>query len=448
MSVYQVQDFAFSYPFSTRQINLSGNFVIESGECILLQGASGAGKSTLLAALKGLIPHLITGDLTGQINFHTQAIAELNEQDLLKIGYLQQNPDSQLICPDVYSELAFGLENQGYSAELIQAKISLIADKFALTPLLTRKVSSLSGGEKQKINLLAILLLEPEVLLLDEPTAFLDPQSARQIMQIITEYIQDKTVIIIEHNLHYLQELVTRGLYIDEDGKIIPQALDEINWLQQLPEQACKYPASATQELLLELKQLNYAYPDKQLFSNVNLQVRRGEVISLLGENGAGKSTLLKLIAGLIPSQQMIYWHQQDIATLKPIQLWEQISLLWQNPETHFLFNSVAEEVAQHSEVLAEFNLSHQALQNPFTLSEGQKRRLSLAIALNQHPQLILLDEPSFGQDYANKLRLIESINALALAGVSFIMVSHDLNFVNAVSQKVYELRAVELASC
>lgn len=448
MIVYQVQDFAFSYPFSTRQIKLSGNFVIEAGECILLQGASGAGKSTLLAALKGLIPHLIAGDLTGQINFHNRAIAELNEQDLLKIGYLQQNPDSQLICPDVYSELAFGLENQGYSAELIQTKISLIAERFALTPLLTRKVSSLSGGEKQKINLLAILLLEPEVLLLDEPTAFLDPQSARQIMQIIAEYIQDKTVIIIEHNLHYLQKLVTRGLYIDEDGKIIPQALDEINWLQQIPEQACKYPASATQEVLLELKQLNYAYPDKQLFSNVNLQVRRGEVISLLGENGAGKSTLLKLIAGLIPSRQMIYWHQQDIATLKPIQLWEQISLLWQNPETHFLFNSVAEEVGQQGKILAEFNLSHQALQNPFTLSEGQKRRLSLAIALNQRPQLILLDEPSFGQDYANKLRLIEYINALALTGVSFIMVSHDLNFVNALSQKVYELRAGELVSC
>lgn len=448
MSVYQVQDFAFSYPFSPRQIKLSGNFVIEAGECILLQGASGSGKSTLLAALKGLIPHLIAGNLTGQINFHNQAITDLNEPDLLKIGYLQQNPDSQLICPDVYSELAFGLENQGYSAAIIQAKIGRIVEKFALTQLLTRKVSSLSGGEKQKINLLAILLLEPEVLLLDEPTAFLDPQSARQIMQIIGEYVQDKTVIIIEHNLHYLQKLVTRGLYIDEDGKIIPQALDEINWLQQLPEQACKYPASVTQELLLELQQLNYSYPGKQLFCNVNLLVRRGDVISLLGENGAGKSTLLKLIAGLIPSQQMIYWHQQDIATLKPIQLWEQTSLLWQNPETHFLFNSVAEEVAQHSQVLAEFNLSHQALQNPFTLSEGQKRRLSLAIALNQHPQLILLDEPSFGQDYTNKLRLIEYINALALTGVSFIMVSHDLNFVNALSQKVYELRAGELMSC
>ena len=111
MSVYQVQDFAFSYPFSTRQIKFSGNFVIEAGECILLQGASGAGKSTLLAALKGLIPHLIAGNLIGEINFHNRAITDLNEQDLLKIGYLQQNPDSQLICPDVYSELAFGLEN-------------------------------------------------------------------------------------------------------------------------------------------------------------------------------------------------------------------------------------------------------------------------------------------------------------------------------------------------
>lgn len=448
MNVYQVSDFAFNYPFSSQQIRLSGTFNIEAGECILLQGASGSGKSTLLAALKGLIPHLIAGNLSGEIKFHNQNIAELNEQDLLKIGYLQQNPDSQLICPDVYAELAFGLENQGFTAETINSKIMAITEKFALSQLLHRKVNSLSGGEKQKINLLAILLLEPEVLLLDEPTAFLDPQSAGQIMQIVAEYIQDKTVIIIEHNLHYLQNLVSRSIYIDENGQIITQSLEEINWQQQLPEQKCKQHNSGQANLILDIKQLNYSYNiERRLINKIDLQVHAGEVISILGENGAGKSTLLKLIAGIIPSTQMIYWKHDDIAKFKKIQLWEKISLLWQNPETHFLFNRVAEEVNQ-SQMLDVFNLSAQANQNPFTLSEGQKRRLSLAIALSNQPQLILLDEPSFGQDYANKLRLIEYINQLAINGMSFIIISHDLNFVNAVSQKTYELRDGELMPC
>lgn len=448
MSVYQVSNFAFNYPFSNQQINLSGTFKIETGECILLQGASGSGKSTLLAALKGLIPHLIAGNLSGEIRFHDQPITELNEQDLLKIGYLQQNPDSQLICPDVYAELAFGLENQGFTAETINSKIMTIAEKFSLSKLLHRKVNSLSGGEKQKINLLAILLLEPEVLLLDEPTAFLDPKSANQIMQIVAEYIQDKTVIIIEHNLHYVQNLVSRSIYIDENGQIITQSLEEINWQQQLPEQKCKQHNSGQANLILDIKQLNYSYnTERKLLNKIDLQVHTGEVISILGENGAGKSTLLKLIAGIIPSTQMIYWQQQDIAKFKKIQLWEEISLLWQNPETHFLFNRVAEEVNQ-TQVLDNFNLSNQANQNPFTLSEGQKRRLSLAIALSNQPQLILLDEPSFGQDFANKLRLIEYINQLAVNGMSFIIISHDLNFVNAISQKIYELRNGELILC
>lgn len=450
MSIYHIHDFKFSYPFSSQQINLNGTFTVEAGECILLQGVSGSGKSTLLAALKGLIPHLIAGNLSGEIKFHGREVTELTEQDLLKIGYLQQNPDSQLICPDVYAELAFGLENQGFSAKNTHAKITAIAEKFAIQPLLNRRVNSLSGGEKQKINLLAILLLEPEVLLLDEPTAFLDPYSAEQIMQIIAEYIQNKTVIIIEHNLHYLQHLINRSLYIDENGNIIAQTPEQINWLEQLPDQQCKRQRSVdTQNPILKIKDLRYSYKEEQnLLDKINLEVYQGEVISILGKNGTGKSTLLKLIAGILPRQQMIYWHKKDINKLKKSQLWAEISLLWQNPETHFVFNRVTEEVNHQAQILDAFNLTPQANQNPFTLSEGQKRRLSLAIALNHQPKLILLDEPSFGQDYANKLRLIECINQLAMNGISLIIISHDLNFVNAISQKIYELKNGELTPC
>ena len=149
--IYQVENFGFHYPQSNYNLKLDGTFIIKQGECVLIQGASGSGKSTLLAALKGLIPHLINGKVSGKILYNNQDITGLNEQQLLDIGYLQQNPDSQLICKDVYSEIAFGLENQGFAATLINEKITKIADDFKLSHLLTRQVSELSGGEKQKL---------------------------------------------------------------------------------------------------------------------------------------------------------------------------------------------------------------------------------------------------------------------------------------------------------
>jgi energy-coupling factor transport system ATP-binding protein len=213
--IYQVENFGFNYPQSDYNLKLNGKFTINQGECILIQGASGSGKSTLLAALKGLIPHLINGKLSGKIIFNHQDITTFNEKQLLGIGYLQQNPDSQLICSDVYSELAFGLENQGFTASEIESKITRIAQDFKLDNLLTHQVKQLSGGEKQKVNLLAILLMQPQVLLLDEPTAFLDPESAHEIIAMLQQYIQHSTVVIVEHYHYYLRASEQKFLIVN-----------------------------------------------------------------------------------------------------------------------------------------------------------------------------------------------------------------------------------------
>ncbi|MBX9599043.1 MAG: energy-coupling factor ABC transporter ATP-binding protein [Burkholderiales bacterium] len=447
--IYQVENFGFNYPQSHYNLKLNGKFTINQGECILIQGASGSGKSTLLAALKGLIPHLINGKLSGKIIFNHQDITTFNEKQLLGIGYLQQNPDSQLICSDVYSELAFGLENQGFTASEIESKITRIAQDFKLDNLLTYQLNQLSGGEKQKVNLLAILLMQPQVLLLDEPTAFLDPESAHEIIMMLQQYIQHSTVVIVEHNHYYLRNIISRVINISNDGQISEQSSEQSIWNQTLPKLKSAGDSKQTKQALIELRQLNFAYSNnRKLLNNLNLTINSGEIIAITGKNGSGKSSLLKLIAGIIKTPGQIFWQQQDIATINYQRLWSYLTLLWQNPEAHFIYNSVDEELEQNNKILALFNLVPQRAQNPYSLSEGQKRRLSLAIALNLHPQLILLDEPTFGQDYEHKLQLAQLIMQLKNQGMSFVMVSHDQDFIDAIADRRYHLAGGELSLC
>ncbi len=444
--IFTIKDFSFSYPFSSQTISLPGEISIGRGECILISGASGSGKSTLLAALKGLIPHYINGHLDGEIQFCGRSIGELNSSEMLAIGYLQQNPDSQLICPDVFSELAFALENLGFAPEEIQARIVAICQKFAVSHLLSRKTATLSGGEKQKINLLAILLMEPEVILLDEPTAFLDPDSAWQIAEILQEYLHHKTIIIIEHNQHYFEKMINRGLLIGADGQINMVEREQIDWHQSLTNTPATLAADSP--TILEINNLHFSYsPDVKLLNNISLKLHAGEIIAICGSNGSGKSTLLKLIAGIIGSSGAIFWQQQDITQLKRSQLWRDLRLIWQNPENHFIYSKVQDELALQPELLEQFNLAELKSHNPFNLSEGQKRRLSLAIGLSGNSQLLLLDEPTFGQDYQNKQMLAEVLLNSAARGTAIIMVSHDEDFVHSLCQRVYQLKDGQLVS-
>lgn len=441
--VYKIENFKFQYPHTNLAISLKGTLNINHSDIILLQGNSGSGKSTLLLALKGIIPKLINGQFSGNILFHQQNILTLD--NTRQIGYLGQNPHSQLICDTVFQELAFGLENQGLAPSYIQQKIELYSIKFKIKHLLYREVRNLSGGEKQKINLLAILIMEPEVLLLDEPTAFLDPQSALEIISIIKEHSTQKTIVIIEHNTHYLKNIVNRVIIIDHSGQITEHNSSQIDFSSKLSTLPCKFIKNNADTPLLQINKLYFGYNNMPLLNNIQLNIYPGQIIGIIGKNGCGKSSLLKLISKIIPSQNSIYYKHKDIYKIKAVSYWSKISLLWQNPENHFLYQSVSHELNNNLPLMEQFTLSQSATQNPYCLSEGQKRRLSLAISMKPDIELFLLDEPTFGQDLDNKQKLANLINSQALHRKSFIIVSHDMPFLKALTHNIYQLNNGEL---
>jgi energy-coupling factor transport system ATP-binding protein len=451
--LYSISNFSFKYPFSNNIININGSIDILAGDIVLINGRSGAGKSTLLYALKGLLPDTIFGTFTGDILFKGNSITKLSNTDKLKIGLIQQNPNSQIINSNVFDELAFGLENMMLDPLVIKEKILTMLERFNLTYLLDRDTNTLSGGEKQKIAFLSVILTNPEVILLDEPTAFLDPDSALSFMSLLHEIRHDKTIIIIEHNIHYVADIINRYFEISSSGVVEEQDLGKLSFIiNQTQDYSCvrinldkdtSLNKKNNNSLLLEVKNLSYSYGKltKKVLNNINLSLFEQQILGVVGKSGAGKSTLLKILAGFIKTKDNVFINNIELNKLKTKQFYAQLGLLFQNPENHFLFSEVDEELNYNESMLKLFDLVKVRKQNPFTLSEGQKRRLSFGILkATFNRRIFLLDEPSFGQDYENRLVLIELINSMRNSGASFIIVSHDSKFLSILCDNIIQI--------
>ncbi|MDP8232375.1 MAG: ABC transporter ATP-binding protein, partial [Candidatus Zophobacter franzmannii] len=387
--------------------------------------------------LKGLIPQHINGVLEGLIEFKGSDIRDLSTNERMQSGLLFQNPSSQMIQRTVRQELAFGLENMRVSQLQMKQMIEKTAIDYSIERLLDSPLVTLSGGEKQKIALISILLTEPEIVLLDEPTAFLDPKSATELLLVLRKFLEERTAVIVEHNLGYLKQHLNRAIQIDNNGQLAEQELSSIDWNPKLP---CLQRVNNSEDIIT-IENLNFSYPGRKIFRELNFSMKKGEITSITGSNGIGKSTLLKLIAGVISKfDGSIKLEGKELKGLKQDVIFSRIALLFQNPENHFIFQTISEEVNNNTEYLDAIGLSGREESNPFTLSEGQKRRLSLSIVQSMKRDVVLLDEPTFGQDTENKIKLIKLISQMRDAGTSILIVSHDLPFVEAVSDKIYNL--------
>lgn len=443
------------------------NFNVNEGEMLLLYGKSGSGKSSLINCIARIIPTAMDGDVTGKIIINGKDISDSSMTDLAgTIGFLMQDPDAQLCTFTVEDEVAFGLENLKISRDEISKRIDSVFELFNIGHLRIRPLNELSGGQKQKVAFASVVAMDPDIYILDEPTANLDPITSAQIVAIIKELSQkkNKTVIAIEHNTSMLEDCVDK-LYNISENKMIDENVEE--YIEKIREESL-LPVNknkASEEVILSVDDVEFFYGHRKILNNISFDLRKGEVLGIVGHNGAGKSTLANILSGLRRKfKGTVLINSKNINDFSLKELGKNVGLVFQNPEHQFIKNTVEEELALGLEArnlsqeeidkavdkyLDIFSLSDKRKNNPFQLSQGEKRKLSTADMLITGRNILILDEPTFGQDRENLgylLELLYSVSSLEDDGVGIIMISHDMEVIRNACHKVLELSNGEIS--
>lgn len=451
---------------------------IAPGERVLVLGPSGSGKSTLMGGLAGLLGGAEEGEATGTLTVDGVAPAQARG----RVGLLMQDPEAQVVLARVGDDVAFGMENLGVPREEMWPRVEESLSAVGLDAPLDHSTTELSGGQKQRLALASILAMGPGLLLLDEPTANLDPSGIAEVRAAVEAVVErtGATVVVVEHRVDVWAPLVDRVIVV-ADGRIAADGpLDEVLeqqgdalrergiWLPgddvaaevgPAPEAA---PASSEDAPIARVTDLSIGYDKASpVRSGIDLTLERGVSTCIVGANGAGKSTFALTLAGLLPPLEGTVEVETSDGTAGDPHEWSskqllgRMSMVFQEPEYQFLASTVAEELAigpraagmseeeiaplveEHMEALG---LTKLARANPMTLSGGEKRRLSVATALISAPELLILDEPTFGQDRGTWLGLVRLLRAALARGVTLVSITHDPAFVAAMGQRVVDL--------
>jgi len=406
---------------------------LERGETVVLAGRSGSGKSTLLHTALGYIPEGVPAEVDGEILLGGVPASPGLARRGRRLGLVQQDPEAGLCTLRVRDEVAFGPENLGLSRREIAARVERALSATGLAPLAERATWSLSGGEKQRTALAAALALEPEVLLLDEPTAHLDPQGAQDLLYVLSGQVTDgRGVLLAEHRLGPLQSLRPRVVRLDVDEPIREEFFN-----------TCPAPSGAA---AVDARDLRFSYPGgNELLGGLSFAVAPGEVLGVVGPNGSGKSTLLRLLAGLTaPERGTVRVGGRDPAALRPTERRGLVGMVTQMPHHQLFAPTVAQEFSL-DEVSADAmdrwleraQLQALSAEHPLRLSIGERRRLTMALALAGRPRVLLLDEPFIGQDRENAAWVARRISEASRMGVAVVLVSHRLPLLARLAHRV-----------
>ena len=443
----RLEPFAFHYARTRAGIALSKPLELPERGLVWLTGASGSGKSTLLNLIKGLHPEFIHGTLAGG----DPAIAH----DAL---YLSQNPHTQIVHERVGEEFFFSMEHRQYTPEQMQAKKSLLA-QYGLGELEFATTAQLSHGQAQRLLLASMLATEPRVLLLDEPTAFLDEQIRTEFYQLLAQLKQHACILLVDHHAQVAPYADTCW-HISAQGDLSERtAADWLHETQQALQQLraesslTQTPPPLSAQITLSLEQLSIGYDKNHPLFSAHATLHSGECAVLCGENGSGKSTLLNTLAGMtkpLGGQCSLRYQASAEQTPQQIKPREQMMYVFQHPDSHFFFDTVAEELSQLGVqdivgTLAHFGLADCAERSPHQLSEGQKRRLTLLFPVFLQRALIVLDEPTFGQDALNAERITQLIRSFKAAGHALIVITHDAALHRAIADQTWEIRDGQL---
>lgn len=458
-ALLRFSEITIRYPERTNPAVQHFSGEIAPGECVALVGPSGAGKSTVLAAASGIIPHSIPAEMNGVVEVCGTVTSLMSVPEMSSsVGTVLQDPDAQIVTGRVLDEVCFALENQLLDTETVDRRARATLTRFGLTEIEEQHPGILSGGQRQRLVLACVTAMRPRLLVLDEPTANLDPEAAADFYEMLSQRDQ-QGVLLVEHNLDLALSIADRIWELDATGRLVRdepvtqttlRARTHRNGVTSkidaetevsIPSLGMSSPGLSRASGALILNQVTWK-PDRKatpVVRELSLNARRGEVTALTGENGAGKSTVLRLMARLLrPSGGSVSWHSDNgrAAGTKPT-----LGFVFQNPEHQFLGHSVRGELRhalslrgmprrqirlEVDALLERFGLSGYADRNPFLLSGGQKRRLSVAIAFAGRPELLLLDEPSYGQDPNNLTLLLSEIRAAADSGATVVVSTHD----------------------
>lgn len=499
MALIDIQALTVKYPGRKQPILEDVSLSLRAGETVLLLGASGCGKSTLALTLNGLIPHESGSILQGSVHVHDletqrESVARLAQE----VGIVFQDPEAQFATLTVEDEIAFGLENLCVPVSEMDRRIEQALLSVGLPGHRQRPVDQLSGGEKQRIALASLLAMEPGILVFDEPTANLDPVGTQNVFALLRQIKEQSahTIILIEHKLDDLMDLVDRVVVLGRAGSIIadgtPRSVfyDSIEVLQEygvwvpqiallaqrlraqgvtlphnpvtLPEaeQALRQSDIVITPILqnpptgedqvaqpaIEIRDLSLHHGARTILDHISLSVPQGDFLALVGANGAGKTTLAHHMMDIqhAPAGKVLL-HGKEITRFSARELVHEVGYVFQNPEHQFITESVSDEIsyslrvmglpsdeveARTSDLLARFGLTRLARANPFTLSHGEKRRLSVATVLAAGQRTLILDEPTFGQDQRNAEALLDLLRSLHEEGHTIVVITHDMTLV------------------
>ncbi|MEM3972556.1 MAG: ATP-binding cassette domain-containing protein [Saccharolobus sp.] len=478
MKAVEINDLEVKYFGKDKPTLTVGKLDIEEGESVLITGKSGEGKSTLVSVINGVIPHLIAAEVKGEVRVFGIEVKDSPIYEISKyVGTLLQDPDTQAFNYTVIDEVAFGVENYMISREEMVERVEEAMKITGISHLRDREINTLSGGELQRVILASVLAMRPRILILDEPTSNIDPQGTKEIIEVIKTFKSQRiTLIIVEHKIERILPFVDRIIVID-NGKVFldlkkSEFIDYVDKLYNLGLEIPDYMIYMKKIGVRNVEELKGKYefkrsnnrvdgnrevlkadikvftPSGRPIVNTSISLKEGTITALMGKNGSGKTTLLKAIMGLIEKKRLkadvkLIVNGMDLSKSDLITRGAYIAYLPQFFDVMFIKRTVEDEVKfgmknrksfseeRLNELLNAFSLNSYRKEDPLVLSMGQRRRVAMASVLAGGAKIILMDEPTSGQDWYHKEILGKELTELRNKGYTILVVTHDSRFVD-----------------
>lgn len=438
----RLKEVSFKYDGAKENVLENINLTVEYGETVLLSGVSGEGKSTLLSIINGVIPFVNSGEFSGSVEIDGKDVTKLKISERSKlIGTVLQNADEQIIYDLVNEEIAFGCENLNIASEEIDRRIERFTALMQIEK--NAKTKTLSGGQKQRLITASTLAMEQKIIILDEPLANLDTHTAHILLKALRNLANSGyAVLIVEHRLDVVKNYIDKVMRIENKQLFTSTDINDLNsGIKTIPHADGSLPG----EVLIKGEKLYFAAGDRNIIDGLDIEIRAGERIVLLGENGCGKTTLMRMLARLNkPNDGAL---SQTITKSKKVnsKWFSKVGYVYQNPVyqlfmptllSEISFKAKSEEMAR--EMINAFGLSGLEQRHPQSLSEGQKRRASIAAVCASEPTVLFLDEPTVGQDYKNLCKTVETVNEINKnLGTAIVTVTHDKRCAGALADRV-----------